>query len=329
MNVSVIIPVYNGEAFLQRAIRSVFQQSQLPLELIIVDDASTDNSQEIIRNAIVGAPIPVRVFQLDTNSGSPAKPLNQGSYEAKGDLLAVLDQDDYFLNDKLKELTAALLGTPDARLIFSDFMGVSRFSVKVITEGKVWLEQKFCEQTGLANYVYLDSKTAIYGLLRYTNICPSFSGMIFFREDLIKKGGFDESLKVGSDYDFMCWVALRYKIVYSKKAFFYKEVHENNLSRHAISGFENSLVFLNYLWQARAKGFLCDDKGLREKAVQRVRIYVGHCRKNKCFHAPLALNSAAVKYFRVNFYWLKSIAALCCVWFYNYCVNRCKKSDFV
>lgn len=93
--VSIIIPAYNGEAYIQQAVESVLHQTYPDWELIVVDDGSTDNTRHVLqqyRNKL-------RYLYQDNQGVAAAR--NRGILEAKGKFIAFLDQDDWFLPDKL------------------------------------------------------------------------------------------------------------------------------------------------------------------------------------------------------------------------------------
>jgi glycosyltransferase involved in cell wall biosynthesis len=94
--ISVIIPVYNGEAYLAEAVESILRQNHEPLEIIIVDDGSTDNTAKIA----AGLQGNFRYVQ-QSNSG-PSAARNRGLKIAGGDLLGFLDADDLWEENKLK-----------------------------------------------------------------------------------------------------------------------------------------------------------------------------------------------------------------------------------
>lgn len=98
--ISVVMPVYNAEATLSRAIDSVLQQSHADLELLIVDDCSQDASRSLIR-AYADADSRVRWFQLAANSGVAAA-RNAGLDAAAGRYVAFLDSDDWWHPRKLE-----------------------------------------------------------------------------------------------------------------------------------------------------------------------------------------------------------------------------------
>src|SRR4029078_13031600 len=92
--VSVVMATYNGEAFLADAVTSVWAQTVLPLELIIVDDCSRDATYDLANRLAKDSPIPMRLIRLPENSRGPARPMNVGVRETRADVVALLDQDD-------------------------------------------------------------------------------------------------------------------------------------------------------------------------------------------------------------------------------------------
>jgi glycosyltransferase involved in cell wall biosynthesis len=104
--VSVVVPVYNGALHVAAALDSVIDQTYRPLEIVVVDDGSTDASAAVIAgygDAVRCCPQP--------NQGSGAA-RNRGVALARGDLLAFLDQDDVWVRDKLSRQVAALAADP-------------------------------------------------------------------------------------------------------------------------------------------------------------------------------------------------------------------------
>ena len=78
MDISVVIPAFNSAAFIRETLESVFAQTQLPVEVIVVDDASSDDTPTIIKGLADKAPVPLRLIEMPRNSGSPAMPMNVG-----------------------------------------------------------------------------------------------------------------------------------------------------------------------------------------------------------------------------------------------------------
>ncbi|MAV64096.1 MAG: glycosyltransferase family 2 protein [Pelagibacteraceae bacterium TMED124] len=98
--ISVIIPVYNSEKYIERSIKSVVNQSYKKLELIVVDDCSTDKTWSLIQG--LKKKYNFKALKLEKNSGTPGKPRNVGITKSKGKLISFLDADDYWHKDKLQ-----------------------------------------------------------------------------------------------------------------------------------------------------------------------------------------------------------------------------------
>jgi len=109
--VSVVIPVFNGERFLREAVQSVLSQKHSPLEVIIVDDGSTDGTENVAR----GLPTPVRYLH-QTNQG-PAAARNRGIEQAQGSLIAFADADDLWPPDKLELQLPCLITDPAIEIV--------------------------------------------------------------------------------------------------------------------------------------------------------------------------------------------------------------------
>jgi glycosyltransferase involved in cell wall biosynthesis len=95
MKISVVIPAYNAAACITSAIQSCMQQTMQPHEIIVIDDASTDNTCDVLTRYK-----DVRLLKQATNQG-PSAARNRGIAEATGDVIAFLDSDDTWLPEKL------------------------------------------------------------------------------------------------------------------------------------------------------------------------------------------------------------------------------------
>lgn len=153
MFVSVIIDNYNYERFLTKAASSVLEQSHTNLELIIVDDGSTDNSRSVIRNICDSDKRAIHSFK---NNGGQLSGINNGIELAKGDLVFLLDADDYFECDYIEKATQVYTSYPDCDFLFcgiEDF-GASdeirlRYPEKVITDLGFTPYLTFCRNYGV------------------------------------------------------------------------------------------------------------------------------------------------------------------------------------
>ncbi len=123
--VSVIMPVYNAEAYLARAVQSVLEQHHSNVELLAVDDGSTDASGRLLDELAEGDPR-IRVFHGPNRGPSAAR--NVGLASMRGDYVALLDADDWLVPEKLERQVASLEAQPDVDLTYSDYREVEEAS---------------------------------------------------------------------------------------------------------------------------------------------------------------------------------------------------------
>jgi glycosyltransferase involved in cell wall biosynthesis len=116
LSISAIIPVFNGKKSLKQAVSSIVAQTLQPIELILIDDGSTDDSLSVID--LDSLPFPVVVFRQENGGQSRAR--NQGAAFAKGKYLAFLDQDDLWYPDHLQKLSAAILAQSSTGWAYSN-----------------------------------------------------------------------------------------------------------------------------------------------------------------------------------------------------------------
>lgn len=117
--ISVIIPTYNYGKYIEEAIKSVLQQDYAPLEIVIVDDGSTDNTREIV-NPYLGDN--VRYFYQENKGNAAAR--NFGILQANGEYIAQLDADDLYLPHKLSRQMAYMKAHPECEIVFTLFRNV-------------------------------------------------------------------------------------------------------------------------------------------------------------------------------------------------------------
>jgi glycosyltransferase involved in cell wall biosynthesis len=179
--VSVILPTHNRSGLLVRAIRSVLGQTYANLELIVVDDASTDDTADVVQSF---GDARLRYLRLDRNSRAAAA-RNVGIRAARGELLAFQDDDDEWLPQKLERQVAAMAKAPaDVGLILCSFRRVDESG-----------ESRFGSHAWERNLDFA--------------LCPSYNDFslistpnwLLKREVLTRAGLFDERLKSLDDWE--------------------------------------------------------------------------------------------------------------------------------
>jgi len=116
-SVSVVIPVFNGAPFVAKAVASVRAQGHGDVEILVVDDGSTDGTQEVLKHLEQSDGI--RWFQR--SHGGPARSRNFGIEAARGHYIALLDCDDVWLPGKLAAQLAIMRARPEVGLVHTDF----------------------------------------------------------------------------------------------------------------------------------------------------------------------------------------------------------------
>ena len=107
--VSVIIPMYNSAKYIPQTLETLLNQTMKDLEVVVVDDCSTDNSVEVVESFVDRfahwGGVKLSVVKLPKNTGTPGLPRNVGIQLARGKYIAFLDSDDFFIRTALEELT--------------------------------------------------------------------------------------------------------------------------------------------------------------------------------------------------------------------------------
>ena len=119
MIISVVIPVYNAERYLQRCISSVQSQTYSNWEMVITDDCSTDNGCEIVESYAAKDPR-IKLFRLNENGG-PGVARNNSIANSQGQYIAFLDSDDTWMPDKL-EKQLALMADKGCGVVYSSYL---------------------------------------------------------------------------------------------------------------------------------------------------------------------------------------------------------------
>lgn len=214
MKITVVIPLYNKKDSITSTLKSVFEQTFLPEEIIVVNDGSTDDSEKLVE--ALKHPL-VKILNQPNKGVSSAR--NIGIKEAAGDWIAFLDADDIWLPDFLEKM----------RLLFNTF-----------PESKMFASSYFLQnQTGLRINIQLNrlTFTGKYGKLEnyfevasvsHPPICSS--AVIIERNALNIIGGFPQNVKSGEDLITWAKLASNIQIAYTKEplsVFLYDESNYN------------------------------------------------------------------------------------------------------
>ena len=226
--VSVVIPTYNSVRYLTEAVDSVLAQTFRDLEVIVVDDGSTDETELVMRRY----PEPVRYIR-QKNAGV-AEARNRGIREASGRYIAFLDADDTWYPHKLERQLAELRRRPDCRFCYSAFTVVDPDLAPLGIRGS--------ERRG----------SPLEDLLLRGNVIGSICTVLCERELLESSGGFDPELSQCADWDMWVRLATATPFAYVDEPLVTYRHHDGNMSRSAPLLEHDSLVVLE-------KGFSLPD----------------------------------------------------------------------
>lgn len=162
--VSIITPCYNAEKFISETIESVMSQTYTEWEMIIVDDCSTDNSANIVKQ-YQSNDNRIKYFCTEKPSGSPTLPRNIGIQNAKGRYIAFLDADDIFMPTKL-ENQVKIFTKENVGIVFSNYEKISYDGTRnnrVIIAPKVITYNKLLQSgyIGCCTLMYDKEKTGL------------------------------------------------------------------------------------------------------------------------------------------------------------------------
>jgi CMP-N-acetylneuraminic acid synthetase len=204
--ISVYITNYNYGKYIQEAIESVLNQSEKDIELIIIDDGSTDNSKSIIEKYVDHDKV-IIIYQQNKGlnaSNNVARRVSSGKYIVR------LDADDYFHQDALKELSAVLDLDDSIGMVFPDYFIVDSDS-NIVSEIK---RHNFNKDVTLYDQ-------------------PAHGACTMVRVDYLNHvGGYDECFSCQDGYDLWIKFIMKYKIRNVRKSLFFYRKHGKNLTEN-------------------------------------------------------------------------------------------------
>src|SRR5665213_1595741 len=185
--ISVLIPTYNRGAHIAQAIESVLAQTYPDYEIIVIDDGSTDNTQEILKN------FEGKITSILQHNQGISKTRNRGIRESNGEYIAFLDSDDYWTSEKLAEQVEILDSHTKVGIVY--------VRMPIVNEQ---LEKIGMKPAGVSGKNFKE-------LLEFWGDLPTSSIMVR-RECFDKAGLFDTSLATMEDIDMWIRIAKFYDL---------------------------------------------------------------------------------------------------------------------
>ena len=206
--VSIIIPVYNCQEYISDSLESVLSQTYQNIEIVVINDGSTDDTQKIIEE------YGDRINYYYQENAGVATARNLGLNKCSGHYIAFLDADDIWLPDKLEKQIDVLRKNPDYGFVYCDnyFVDEKKNIIKNY-ERKIKL---------LQGDILLDF---------FMDFFLITSGIVMRKKCLEKTGYFREILEVGEDFDFFLRLSKNYNAGVIKEKLFFRRVWKHSLSR--------------------------------------------------------------------------------------------------
>ncbi len=240
--ISVVIPAYNHEKFIGAAVESVLEQTWSDLELLVIDDGSTDRTGEIVQSYDDS-----RITYIFQENQDAFNTINRGLSLAKGEYVAILNSDDVYTLDRLQRLVDVQQKN-DAQCIFSDVIPIS-------DSGEELLDPEFGWNLWHAkNREFYFQCNDLYTAFLKGNFMVTTSNLFMTKNAVAKVGKFC-SLRYLHDYDFIFRMMLafpgRVQYLDGDKLLYYRIHSGNTLGEAAILGREQDReVIRKYLLAA-------------------------------------------------------------------------------
>lgn len=209
--VTVVCLCYNHAKFVAEALASVFEQTYHPIELIVVDDASSDGSAEIIRRELAGRP-ESRFIEHRVNTGN-CKAFNEAYFLSKGRYLIDLAADDALEPGRVAEGVSAFLMRPEAGVHYCD-------AYLMHEDGTVFGRHFKNNKKPPQGFIYRE-------LLESYVICPPT--LMYSRVALDALNGYDETLAY-EDFDFLVRSSHRFQYIYSDQPLVRRRIVKGSMS---------------------------------------------------------------------------------------------------
>lgn len=224
--VSVIIPAYNRESFINQTLDSVIQQTYTNTEIIVVDDGCTDRTRTILEE--YGTQITLLEHPGRINKGQSAA-INLGLEKASGKYICVLDSDDYWESNKIEKQVLFLESNPDVGLVYGNGTAVDEQSNHLYDIYSDRHREENMPGTVLLDCYFLVPNNAM------------------IRADIFKKTGFfDENLRSAQDHDMAIRISEVTKLAYIPDKIFHYRRHAASISRkHTELRWRNGFIILD------------------------------------------------------------------------------------
>lgn len=248
--VSIIIPNYNHARFLEQRLNTVLNQTYQDFEVIFLDDASTDNTQEVFAK-YANHPRITKIFFNTQNSGSPFKQWNKGIKEAQGEYIWIAESDDYAELNFLEALVPILENNPKVGIAYCQSLIINEKGEKIGSYAN-WTKrldknrwEKDFENVGIHE---------VENYLLWQNTIPNVSAVLLRKSAYFEVGMAPTNMKMAGDWKLYLSVLKQYDISFVSSSLNYNRLHSqvsrihdtpDKILQRAIEGY----LILDFIFQ--------------------------------------------------------------------------------
>lgn len=271
--VSVVMPAYNAERFIDQSIKSVISQTYKNIELVIVNDGSTDSTADIIRQYAEAHPNIIKFIDKPLNEGT-AKTISRAMREASGDYMCWLSADDMYFEDMIESQLSYLISHPEYDACFSRSVVIDENNKLLETD---YITDEYAER-------FLSDRHLVYcQLLLFGNAFHGCS-LLGKRENFNKTGDFNPQYRYAHDYDFWLRFAALSNIGFVNQHNVMGRSHDKQVSRQGHNEVDAIKVFSDF----------ANNKSLFLKLMNRAGLDPSQYTENvqECFNRRLSMFSS-------------------------------------
>lgn len=230
--VSAIIATYNMGQYLSGAIESVLAQKDVPLELIIVDDGSTDDTRQVVEPYLADS----RVQYLYQQNSGQTKAKNVGLKASRGRYIGYCDADDEWHPDKLSLQIPLLEKDPATAVVYGRICPMDYAGSPLCTETASEYSGYITQQLFLDNFI-------------------PFGSALIRRSAIEEVGGFDENRRMGIDWDLWLRLSIKYRFECLKTVIYFYRVWEGQMSNNWRGRYDSAFSIMRD-FEARHPGII-------------------------------------------------------------------------
>jgi len=261
IKISIVIPVYNGGRFIADAVNSVLEQTYDDYEIIVVNDGSTDDTEELLK------PYMDRIIYIKTGNSGVSSARNTGIMNARGTYVAFLDQDDLFHPERLSVTVDYLDAHPDAGMVYTS-------ARRMLMDGTLLPDK---DLPGYSGDIFPQ-------LFEKCFIAPS---MVVCKKDvLVDVGMFAKELSSeGEDYNLFLDISSRYHVGYISQRLLTYRLHPDNTSKskEEVAPFRYEQILLRYADHLRKNyrmGWWVYRRRMSKVYREQAKIFLGQGNRN-------------------------------------------------